>query len=491
MDTRKIVMLGGACLFITLAAVALFLSTRNSEEVTTLASNTQTPASIDSNTNTVSGAPTTLSSQSQSVSNASESESQNQEPAASESNPEVDLVEGTAPNSRTVSVDIGGETRRVTLSNAGWIIPEEEGGIKFGADLDNLVPFVPANDGPNGVTIDASFLAEHAGAPWLSEENGVPLISNINADNVCLNILTTVILRDSFVNCPTRTQSGAWGYAGDTDNAPAVQVLGDAAAGSVVEYNTITCSGFDGDICSRSVRAGARDMTIRFNDLSFARGAVHMFHGTSFAFNYAHDFSFGFDPSRANSATDRITHNNATNDQGYSNTSVAGNYIDATYGRVSNQPTVNLNPHFRGLYENGVVEVGDPLNGFAFSHYLNNGSGHDSVWTRNYVNNSGRPFLCNSSARHGDAVCSTDISLNVFDNLRKADFANLESFEDADGQGAIAGRCNFQLAEGELSNLLFPGESQSNDCQSELDLTADDLMEFSSQFGRTPFSVAG
>lgn len=487
MSNKGKLALGFACLFLVLTAVAVYLVTGNTDEVAT--SSTVTPDITNPRDATqLPFAPTTLSTSETQLQENSEPSNQ----TAAETTPSLPSSStevGTAPNSRTAEINIGGEIRRVALSNAGWIIPEEEGGIAIGADLDNLVPFVPANDGPSGVTITEDFLRQNAGAAWLSEENGVPVISNIDADNLCLNILTRVILRDSYVNCPTKTQNDTWDWVGQVDDAPAVQVLGDAAAGSIVEYNTVTCSGFDGEICARAVRAAAPDMVVRFNDLSGARGAVQMFHGTTFAYNYAHSFSFGFDPRRANNPDDRITHNNAVNDQGYNNTLVAGNYIDATYARVSQQPNEYLNPHFRNLYENGVVEVGDPLNGFAFAHYLNNGNGTGSVWTRNYVYNSGRPFRCNSSSNFNDSVCSEDISFNVFDNLRKSDFFDIDSFEDADGRGALAGRCNFQLSGDTLSSLLFPGEGQGNDCQSQLDLDAASLESFSTESGNIPFTL--
>lgn len=82
--------------------------------------------------------------------------------------------------SRTVEVAIGDGTREIVMSSFGWVIPDPElSGIPIGADESDLLPFAPANDGPFGVTIDAAFLVENEGAPWLSQEDGVPVILSL------------------------------------------------------------------------------------------------------------------------------------------------------------------------------------------------------------------------------------------------------------------------------------------------------------------------
>jgi len=289
----------------------------------------------------------------------------------------------------------------------GWVSPAATGHRRS-----NLHQFPAANDGPHGVTIDQSFLDAHSSAAWLTYENGRPVISGANATGRCLNILVTLTLRDSVVDCPTRVQNDSWGFAGITDDAPAVNVLG--AQNVLIEYNTIRCTGFDGDLCSSSVRLGGRDATVQYNDLSFARSAVSMFHGAVFRFNYAHDFAFGFDPKRAGNPSDNITHNNAVNNLGYSNTLVQGNYIVARYGRVSAQPGTYLNPHYHTIYSGGVVDVGDPINGFTFTNYLIQGNGSGMRIVENYVVAAGRPFRCNASSSHSGPSCAADISGNVF-----------------------------------------------------------------------------
>lgn len=349
-----------------------------------------------------------------------------------------------------------------TLSAGGWIVPEP--GVNVGypgaPNRSGLNDFVSANDGPHGVTIDAAFLAANADAPWLFTENGRHVIAGVDADGLCLNIKVTLTLRNSYVNCPTRIQSGAWGYAGDVDDAPAVNIV--SATGVIIEGNTITCSGYDADICSRSVRVSAADATIRFNDLSFARGAVQLSNGTNFSYNYAHSFSFGFDPRRASNPSDNVTHNNAVNNQGYRDTLVEGNYIVATYGRVSQQPSTYRNPHFRALaYTDGIVEVGDPLNGFTFTNYLHNGSGSGTVTVRNYVLGAGRAFRCNGSSNHSTATCAAEISHNMFGDDNFDLFLQTPLFEDKDGNGSISGRCN-GVVNGSGATTIFDSNEFGN-----------------------------
>ncbi len=380
---------------------------------------------------------------------------------------------------RPTRVIVGDETVPITFSPYGWVIPEPSlGGLPLGADPSRLLPFVEPNDGPFGVLIDNAFLDEHEGAEWLGEEDGIPVIDRIDASDRCLNIMTTVILRRSFVSCPTRVQSDLWGYAGQIDDAPAVSVLGDDADGSIIEHNTITCSGFDADICSRTVRIGARNVIVQFNDLSHARGGVQLFDDATVVFNHLHDFSFGFDPSRADSVDDRVTHNNAVGNLGYPNTIVAGNFIDATYGRVSESPTEFVSPYFFDAYEGGVVELGDPINGFAFSNYLINDNGDGVRYERNYVESTGRPFRCNDSRRHDDSVCSAGISFNVFADLRIDDFGAEPPFRDFDGNGTLLGGCNFELAGEELVPLLLSDEDPDPQCTEQLELSTDAQAQF-------------
>lgn len=391
---------------------------------------------------------------------------------------------------RLTQVIVGDDRFDVSLSPFGWVIPEPElGGTSLGADLEALVPFVEPNDGPFGINIDDEFLVEHAGAQWLSEEDGTPVIDRIDAADRCLNILTPIILRRSFVSCPTRVQGERWGYAGSVDDAPAVNIAANSAEGVIIEHNTITCSGFDEDICSRSIRIGARGAVVRFNDLSHARGAVALFHEATFVFNHLHNFSFGFDPTRANSDTDRVTHNNSVNNLGYQNVLVVGNFIDATYGRVSLEPENYLNPHFRDLYLDGIVRVGDPINGFAFTNYLINGNGDGAVYSRNFVRGVGRPFRCNASSSHDDSVCAEDFSFNVFDDLRIEGFNSESPFDDEDGFGFIGGECNFRIEEDVMTPLALPGETPDQDCELRLELSPDEQAVFSSDVSLTRFLI--
>ena len=391
---------------------------------------------------------------------------------------------------RELSIAVGGESQPLSFAPYGWVLPAEEGGeAALGADLNALLDFVEPNDGPFGVSIDEAFLEANAGAPWLSVEDGMPVIDSIDATDRCLNILTPLTLRRSFVSCPTRVQSDLWGFAGEVDDAPAVNIGAGLSAGVIIEHNTITCTGFDGDICSRSVRVGSRGSIVRFNDLSFARGAVALFHDSTFVFNYLHDFAFGFDPTRANSETDRVTHNNSVNNLGYQNVLVAGNFIDATYGRVSLDPEEFTNPHFRDAYPAGVVAEGDHINGFAFTNYLVNGNGSGATYTRNYVRGVGRGFRCNSSAQHEDSVCADDFSFNVFDDLR-IDLFNAEPvFEDKDGEGQLDISCNFELEGGDFSALTLAEESHGEQCEQRLELSSEAQAAFSSELARTPISA--
>jgi hypothetical protein len=198
---------------------------------------------------------------------------------------------------------------------------------------------------------------------------------------------------------------------------------------------------------------------VRYNDLSFARGAISIFHGAVVEYNYMHSFSYGFDPNRAgnrvsNGNPDEITHNNAVNNQGYTNATVEGNYIDARYGRVSNEPTRYLNPYSFRTYENRIVRLGDPINGFTFTNYLSetrNGSGYRVI--NNYVNHSGRPFRCNSSSKAAGADCLEDFSNNAFENDHFDQFGVSPLIEDKDRRGSLTGSCNYRIDDGSISYL--------------------------------------
>ena len=78
----------------------------------------------------------------------------------------------------------------------------------------------------------------------------------------------------------------------------------------------------------------------------------------------------------------------------------------------------------------------------------------------------------------------------MFDNLRRADFADIAPFEDKDGRGSLAGSCNFQLTQGSLSNMTFPGEGEASQCQSQLNLTVQQLVSLSEEFGQLPVAIA-
>ncbi|MGI9605728.1 MAG: hypothetical protein ACR2P0_06270 [Acidimicrobiales bacterium] len=337
-----------------------------------------------------------------------------------------------------------------TQAPGGWVNPSATG-----HRVSTLHQFPAANDGPFGVTIDQSFINANTGAAWLSFDGGRPVISGADAGGRCLNILTTVTLRDSYVNCPTRVQNDSWGYPGAVDDAPAVNVLG--ASNVIIEYNTITCSGSDGDICEGSVRLGGDNALVQYNDLSFGRGAVSMFSGAVFRFNYVHDLSFGFDPNRAGNPNDNVTHNNVANNLGYANTLIQGNYIVARYGRVSAQPSTYRSPIYHGVYANGIVEVGDPINGFTFANYLQRGNGSNYRLVENYIEGSGRPFRCNSSNQYPGTSCAQDISRNVFAADYFDGFMPEALFHDKDGAGSISGSCNVRAVNG--GHEILPSNS--------------------------------
>lgn len=437
-------------------AVAAVTSAQPTPETTTTA-----PAPQESQVAAAGAAPTTSPERTTSGEASADEPTSTTTTAAPAASPTTTTTAAPQTTAAPTTSAAPASTATPTHTAGGWVSPSNTGHRRT-----NLLDFPGPNDGPHGVTIDADFLDAHSGAAWLAYDGGRPIISGINADGRCLNILVTLTLRDSYVNCPTRTQNNSWGYAGEVDDAPAVNILG--ATNVVVEHNTITCSGHDGDICSRSVRVGGRDALVQYNDLSLARGAVSLFHGTVFRYNYAHDLAFGFDPTRASNPSDNVTHNNVVNNLGYTNILVQGNYIVARYGRVSSSPSTYRNPHFHGVYSNGVVEVGDPINGFAFTNYLVNGNGDGLRVRENYVEGSGRPFRCNASSRHSGASCVDDMSGNVFAEDRFDDF-NPPLFHDKDGAGSISGSCNLKKVGGgyELlpSDAFGPGNVHGhNNC---------------------------
>ena len=110
--------------------------------------------------------------------------------------------------------------------------------------------------------------------------------------------------------------------------------------------------------------------------------------------------------------------------------------------------------------------------------------------SRPTIDSASFPIRCNSSSNFSDSVCSESISFNVFDNLRRADFADIAPFEDKDGRGSLAGSCNFQLTQGSLSNMTFPGEGEASQCQSQLNLTVQQLVSLSEEFGQLPVAIA-
>ena len=335
--------------------------------------------------------------------------------------------------------------------------------------------FPGPNDGPHGVTVDDAFITANAGASWLSFEGGVPVISGCEILERALNCDTRVIIRDCRISSPTRDQP-TWGNLGDTDDAPVVLLDADE---SIIEYCEIWGSGDDGartvngatipadgtGIASRGVRFEGSDCIARFNDISFVRGAVQGFTNCLFEKNYCHDFTYGLDPNRAGGSgganPDETTHNNAANNSGYIGFRVIENYIDARYGRVSthapsDSPTP-LNPFAWGFYHGPTgreVQVGDGINGFTFTNYLNtvgrDGDGYEAVG--NYTIGSFRPFRCNGSSNQTTPTAAANISENVFDlhNLASAENNNITFFDDQDDSTNITfnGSCNVRIDNG-------------------------------------------
>lgn len=325
--------------------------------------------------------------------------------------------------------------------------------------------FPAANDGPHGVRVDTAFLNANMGAPWLTFENGVPVISGAEILERALNLAVRVILRDCIVSSPTRVQP-TWSNLGDKNNAPVVLVDGDD---TIVEYCELYGSGDDGErtvngtvvpgdgtgIAARGVRLAGANSVIRYNNIHGVRGAVQGFRDCDFDYNYCHDFSYGLDPFRvgntaANGNPDEVTHNNAVNNIGYQNFRARYNYIDARYGTVSTYPPNHtpspLSPFAWGFFHGPTgreVEVGDPIDGFTFTNYLiqADGTGYEAIG--NYTIGSFRPFRCNSSNNWPNGTLVADITNNVFDEHQFA-FAFSPLFDDQDGNGVIIGSCNIR-----------------------------------------------
>ncbi len=264
-------------------------------------------------------------------------------------------------------------------------------------------------------------------------------------------------LRNSYVNCPTRSQP-SWGWI--ATDAPAVFVN---APDVEIAYNTITCSGYDNEICSRNVYLGGARAHVHHNDLSFARGAVQMGTDSLVEYNYMHSFSFGGDARQQDSGNNaQVTHNNAVNNYGVSGSRLIGNYIQASYGRVSADPQRFKVQQWLGIFENGVVDVGDPLNGFAVINYLINGDGAQTVIRNNYFADVGRTYFCDTSGR-SQGTCAADMSLNGFGANRFALYTLDYAYPWVIGGGSLAGGCNFLVDSGTdpsveyLPSSFFPG----------------------------------
>jgi len=257
-------------------------------------------------------------------------------------------------------------------------------------------------------------------------------------------------------------QGDSWGYVGQIDDAPAVNVLADDV---LIEFNTITCSGFDDDICSRGVRLGGDDAVVRFNDISFARGGVAMFRGAEVSYNYLHDFAFGADARQRNASNNPgVTHNNVFTNQGYEDVLIEGNYVVASYGRVSATPGEVVNQQYSRVYgDDGVVEVGDPINGFGVTNSLNQGSGAGLVVLNNYFESVGRPFYCNTDGLD-DAQCADELGFNIFAGAAFDAFDSEVPFEIDGGFASLSGRCNSTAVNADdpvpspLSASAFPGD---------------------------------
>lgn len=344
-----------------------------------------------------------------------------------------------------------------TPTKYGFIRPVV--GVNVGHRVNNLTEISGlANDGPHGLTIDQNFINQNQSAPWLTTEAGQPVISGISSNGVCLNITTTITLRDSSISCPTRTQSDRWGYVGRADHAPAINVL---APNVTIEHNTVTCTGLDNNICSRTIWGGNNSL-IQFNNLSGAAGIVELTTNTRVQYNYMHGLAFGADRRQQNfSNNGGITHNNVINSLGYPGGTVIGNYIEATYQRVSANPQQVRTTQYLHFFDNGIIEVGDPLNGFIFAHYPTQGSGEGYVARNNYIESASRAMLCQPS--NTSSGCGADISYNAFAQHYFNDFGQQPMFRSTRPNGTFNGECNYTLNNAnDLNPQLLPNNIFDN-----------------------------
>ncbi len=378
----------------------------------------------------------------------------------------TDLDESAASTSLdpSTSMSATSTTRPMVIGDRsvyGFILPRrgENVGSPGYPDLSGLAPYAGVDS--SAVTIDDAFLDANEGESWLTNQNGRWTISGVAFDGSCLNILVSVTLENSYVNCPTRTHDEEeWGRG--FDDAPAVNVVAD---GVTLRRNTITCSGFDNDICSRNLSLRGADAVVEFNDLSFARGAIQIGENSDIRFNFIHSLAFGAD-DRQNEENNNpgVTHNNALNNYGASGACVVGNYVIASYGRVSASPEDHRNQYYTDIYPDGIVGIGDPLNGYTIVNYLIDGSGADFVIESNYLEKSGRAFQCQTRGRR-DASCAAVVNTNAFGANQFERFGDGGAFAVSGGPAILEGRCNFTIADPldpepvVLPPFLFAGEN--------------------------------
>ncbi len=330
---------------------------------------------------------------------------------------------------------------RGDLSIYGFILPRPGNnvGVPGFPDLTGLVP-LPAAEGVVGITIDDAFLSANENEPWLTKIDDQWILSGISADGICLNLVTTLTLENSYVNCPTRQQDESWGAG--ADDAAAVNVVADDV---VIRRNTIKCSGFDNDICSRNIEIRGRNALVEYNDLSFARGALEVGEGSTIQFNFMHSFAFGADQRQQQENNNPgVTHNNAINNGGYTDVLVAGNYVDATYGRVSSFPEDHRNQYYPNVYEDGLVRIGDPINGYAVVNYLLDGPGTDFRLEHNYFASVGRSFNCQTRGVE-NASCTTGADFNAYGADLFDWYGSDRDFSVSGGPAVLEGRCNFTI----------------------------------------------
>ncbi len=339
----------------------------------------------------------------------------------------------------------------------GFVRPVK--GVTVGHRVEALTDIAGlVNDGASGLTIDDNFLNQHSSAEWITQEADRTVIHSVSAVGVCLNITTTVTLRDSLVSCPTRSQSDRWGYVGRDNHAPAVNIL---APDVIIEHSTVTCTGTDDEICSRTVWAGTGSV-IRFNDLSGAAGIVELGQDSLVEYNHMHGLAFGADRRQTNANNNGgITHNNVINSLGHTGASVIGNYIEATYGRVSADPDNHRTTQYLNIFDGGIIEVGDPLNGFVFAHYPILGSGEGYVARHNYIESAARAMSCQPS--DSATGCAADMSFNAFAKDRFGDFRQQPMFRSTRDNGTFGGRCNFTLDDSlDPTPEVLPGDIFDN-----------------------------